>query len=212
MRSIIVNDKQTSFIQDFKKAKANLRGALKDKKNPFFNSNYADLNAVMHVVDEAIKDTDIIYYFGMDFEDNIQCITLVIAHPQQEAQCVSRFQLTGKDDPQGRGSAITYARRYLLSAFFGVKAVDDDGEAAMPRYESPFKNKNERSEWMASTEADIATCSTHQELKDAAKDMAPYMKIMKTDPNDSIIGSSDKDIYDIIKSVYDEKLLEVQNT
>jgi len=38
-----------------------------------------------------------------------------------------------KDDPQGLGSAITYARRYGLSAVAGIAPDDDDAEAAMGR-------------------------------------------------------------------------------
>ncbi len=36
----------------------------------------------------------------------------------------------GKQDPQGHGSAITYARRYALGAMVGVCPEDDDGNAA----------------------------------------------------------------------------------
>jgi hypothetical protein len=35
-----------------------------------------------------------------------------------------------KDDPQGLGSAITYARRYGLSAMVGICPEDDDAEEA----------------------------------------------------------------------------------
>ena len=38
-----------------------------------------------------------------------------------------------KNDPQGYGSAITYARRYGLSALIGITTEDDDAESAMPR-------------------------------------------------------------------------------
>jgi hypothetical protein len=38
-----------------------------------------------------------------------------------------------KNDPQGLGSAITYARRYSLMAIVGIAPDDDDGEAAMGR-------------------------------------------------------------------------------
>jgi len=35
-----------------------------------------------------------------------------------------------KNDPQGYGSALTYARRYSLMATCGIAAEDDDGNAA----------------------------------------------------------------------------------
>lgn len=39
----------------------------------------------------------------------------------------------GKHDPQGAGSAITYAQRYALMASLGLPPLDDDAEGAMPR-------------------------------------------------------------------------------
>jgi hypothetical protein len=41
----------------------------------------------------------------------------------------------GKTDPQGAGSAISYARRYALMAALNMPAVDDDGNAASKRQE-----------------------------------------------------------------------------
>ena len=35
-----------------------------------------------------------------------------------------------KDDPQGRGSALTYMRRYMLASILGLNAEDDDGNKA----------------------------------------------------------------------------------
>jgi hypothetical protein len=35
-----------------------------------------------------------------------------------------------KNDPQGIGSCITYARRYALAAMVGIYQTDDDGNAA----------------------------------------------------------------------------------
>ena len=41
------------------------------------------------------------------------------------------FLPLGKNDPQGAGSAITYARRYALAAFFNLAPEDDDANGAM---------------------------------------------------------------------------------
>ena len=48
-----------------------------------------------------------------------------------------------KDTPQGIGSALTYARRYSLSAIVGIATEDDDGEGAMNR---PVEKKREKVE------------------------------------------------------------------
>jgi len=44
-----------------------------------------------------------------------------------------------KNDPQGIGSCITYARRYSLAAIVGISPEDDDGEASMDRKSSQVK-------------------------------------------------------------------------
>jgi len=49
------------------------------------------------------------------------------------------FPLVCKDpnDPQKLGSAVTYARRYALSAALGITADDDDGQAAAGHTPAP---------------------------------------------------------------------------
>jgi hypothetical protein len=43
-----------------------------------------------------------------------------------------------KNDPQGAGSAITYARRYGLSAILGIHQEDDDANSASGKASKPF--------------------------------------------------------------------------
>jgi hypothetical protein len=48
-----------------------------------------------------------------------------------------------KSDPQGQGSALTYARRYALSAILGIVTdEDDDAESAMNRPNVNGKKSN----------------------------------------------------------------------
>ena len=42
-----------------------------------------------------------------------------------------------KGDAQSMGSAISYARRYALSALVGISQMDDDGEEAMKEERKP---------------------------------------------------------------------------
>jgi len=48
-----------------------------------------------------------------------------------------------KEDPQGLGSAMTYARRYSLMAMVGICPEDDDGESATKREAKPVVKKEE---------------------------------------------------------------------
>lgn len=47
--------------------------------------------------------------------------------------------ISGQYGAQAYGSALTYARRYSLTSFFGMKAEDDDGyRASQPRQKQAF--------------------------------------------------------------------------
>jgi len=65
-----------------------------------------------------------------------------------------------KHDPQGYGSALTYARRYSLMAACGIAPEDDDGNAVTHVVQSSEAT-------IKAILADIAECKTHDELKEA---------------------------------------------
>jgi hypothetical protein len=48
-----------------------------------------------------------------------------------------------KNDPQGMGSAITYARRYSLCAMLGIITEDDDGNAASIHPQKQHKQQHQ---------------------------------------------------------------------
>jgi hypothetical protein len=113
------------------KAFAQIEGAVKGKTNPAFRSKYADLAAVVDAVKPALAE------FGLWFRQvthNVEggvCVETVIHHASGESlSCGQLYVPATKQDAQGYGSALTYARRYSLMAAFGVPAEDDDGNAA----------------------------------------------------------------------------------
>lgn len=135
-----------------------------------------------------------------------------------EDQFISKGWLGIGIDTQDKaaGKAESYAFKMGLLKGFMLETGDDvesdqTTEYERSYYKSPFKDRDDRKEWLASTEADIATCGTSQEWLDAGKKMAPNMLIMKTDEKDKLTNDSDRDWYDVIKKVYDEKKAEVQN-
>lgn len=113
------------------KAQERMEAASKDSANPFFKSKYADLTSVTGAIRDAIKGSGLSYIqTSHDCEDSA-AIETVILH--ESGQWISGGIVrvpVSKGDAQGYGSAITYARRYSLSAVFGVTVEDDDGNAA----------------------------------------------------------------------------------
>jgi hypothetical protein len=109
-----------------------IKPALKDSANPFFKSKYADLNAVWNSCREALGRNGLAVSQTLDMRDNGLCgLTTTLMHIS--GQWISGTQVLNpvKNDPQGVGSATTYARRYGLAAIIGIVAdEDDDGNSA----------------------------------------------------------------------------------
>lgn len=113
------------------KAQAEMEAATKDSSNPFFKSKYADLNAVMGAIKPAIAKYGLAFTQNChDAPDAAKVETIIWHESGEHVSCGVISVPVAKHDAQGYGSALTYARRYSLSAAFGVGAEDDDGNAA----------------------------------------------------------------------------------
>jgi hypothetical protein len=112
------------------KAQAVIEGAKKDSANPFFKSKYADLESVWGVCRPPLTENGLAVV--QTTEPNEHGITLVttLVHTSGQWMRGKLSMRPVKDDPQGLGSCLTYARRYALAALVGVVQVDDDGNDA----------------------------------------------------------------------------------
>lgn len=114
--------------------------AKKESENTFLKkgdgkpARYADLASVMDACKAALNGNGIaILQSPAPAEHGFLALDTVLMH--KSGQWFSgRAQVPlPKNDPQGYGSALTYARRYALAAMVGVCPEDDDAEAAMGR-------------------------------------------------------------------------------
>lgn len=115
----------------FVKAKRAFGPALKDKNNPAFRSKYADLGACIEAVDSALLENGIALI--QETSEDLTGVTIetVLLHESGEMIRGGKLHVpAAKQDPQGYGSALTYARRYSLMATCGIAPEDDDGNAA----------------------------------------------------------------------------------
>jgi len=113
------------------KAKRAFGPALKSKVNPAFRSKYADLAACLEAVDQPCLDNGIVLY-QETFEDasGVTVETVFLHESGELLRCGKLHVPASKQDPQGYGSALSYARRYSLMTACGIAAEDDDGNAA----------------------------------------------------------------------------------
>jgi len=118
----------------FIKAKKAFGPALKDKTNPAFRSKYADLGACLEAVDGALLDNGIALYQETFDDPSGVTVETVLLHASGEVIRSGKLHVPAtKQDAQGYGSALTYARRYSLMAACGIAPEDDDGNAASRR-------------------------------------------------------------------------------
>jgi len=97
----------------------------KKSKNPFFRSEYADLPSILEAIKEPmVKNNLTINHFPVG--DN-RLITRLSHTSGQYFQGMSYMRAV-KDDPQGRGSVITYMMRYAVGAHLGL-SIDKDDDA-----------------------------------------------------------------------------------
>ncbi len=115
---------------------AQIESATKDAVNPAFKaggkvSKYADLTAVIEAIKPALIANDLFFTQRPQPHDHGICVETVVGHISGEEKSLGTlFVPANKNDAQGFGSALTYARRYALVTAFGVPVEDDDGNAA----------------------------------------------------------------------------------
>lgn len=168
----------------FIKAKRQFGPALKDKTNPHFRSKYADLGACIDAVDDALLANGIAMYQETTPDQAGVVVETILLHESGESIRSGKLHVpASRLDPQGFGSALTYARRYSLMAACGIAPEDDDGNAASPA--KPVSSIsgagvkadafNELSEdekaWITDLAEAVTAMVSRGELKDAADEI-----------------------------------------
>jgi hypothetical protein len=115
----------------FVRAQAGFGAALKTSTNPHFKSRYADLSACVEaVIDSLHKNGFALLQKTHECETGVAVETILMHESGEQISGGILRVPASKLDPQGYGSALTYARRYSLMAVCGIAPEDDDGNAA----------------------------------------------------------------------------------
>jgi len=147
--------------------------ALKSSTNPHFKSRYADLAACVEAVIDSLNNNGIaMIQRSYDCNEGIMIETVFVHESGEMLECGILHVPASKQDPQGYGSALTYARRYSLMAACGIAPEDDDGNAASKK---PGMPAGELADWIAAIEA----CTDADNLKDT------YLQAYKAAANDA---------------------------
>lgn len=137
------SDSITKIAAALVKAQATMGNAVKDSKNPFFKSNYADLNAVREACLPALNANGVSVLQPTVHVDGRAYVETVLLHESGEfISSLTEVLCAKQNDPQAHGSGISYARRYGLQSLVNLGSADDDGEGAMGRINSAPPKKN----------------------------------------------------------------------
>jgi hypothetical protein len=121
----------------FVKAQCGFAPALKTSTNPHFKSKYVQLAGCIEAVVDALNAAGIALIQRTSEDSTGVTVETVFIHESGEMlECGKLHVPASKQDPQGYGSALTYARRYSLMAACGIAPEDDDGNAGSRRTEA----------------------------------------------------------------------------
>lgn len=96
-------------------------------------AKYATLDSVLDTITTPLDSEDIMIEQSMTDESSRDTIKVATTLTHISGQWISYLLVmpVAKSDPQGMGSAFTYARRYSLAAALGLSQADDDAQLAV---------------------------------------------------------------------------------
>ena len=116
----------------FIKAQKEFAPALKTSTNPHFKSQYVSLDGCIEAVLDALNNNGIgLIQKTHEMPTGVKVETVLIHESGESLSGGELFLPATKQDAQGFGSALTYARRYSLMATCGIAPEDDDGNLAV---------------------------------------------------------------------------------
>lgn len=96
----------------------------KDATNPFFKKKYASLSNILEAIQIPLSES------GMSFSQlptGSSDLTTILMHADSGEFMMAEYTMeSAKSDPQSKGSALTYQRRYALCAILGLNIEEDD--------------------------------------------------------------------------------------
>lgn len=188
-----MSELQKQACAAFVKAQKGFAPALKQSTNPHFRSKYVDLAGCVEAVIDALNINGLaLQQFSHERDGGVAIETRLIHESGEVIDCGVLFVPATKQDAQGYGSALTYARRYSLMAACGIAPEDDDGNKATKS--APVKLKESDFK-----EFEEVYCIDMDELKD--KFIALYNRATTKDEQKRLTAIKDAKKIEIEKGV-----------
>ena len=121
---------ELSFYDDLIKVQGALESVGKSSLS-HFNKKYANLTDILAVVKPALNNNNFFLTQKVLIKDGSEVLRTEITHKSgQVLDSEAPLNVADRNNPQKYGSAITYMRRYSLTALLGIEEEDDDGQKA----------------------------------------------------------------------------------
>ncbi len=119
-------------VPAFIAAREAMANVKKNAQNPHLKNNYANLEAFLAAIRPALEAHELVIVQSERVEVGNTDLILetCILHKSGQYIAGEMSMPVAKKDAQGKGSSLTYCRRYAISAMFGIAQADDDGNAA----------------------------------------------------------------------------------
>lgn len=217
-----VKNPPVTFAEAFCKLQGEIKPAIKDSVNPHFRSKYADLGAVWEAVKQPLTDHGFSVIQSPDFDGENMFLRTTVLHVSGD-KIEGRYPIRpSKNDPQGVASAITYARRYSISAMLGVIADDDDdGNAASAPAPKPAQQAAPPQDqdvtdgvanWVATQKAAITKAGSLPALYDWLEHIAGSGATITDPATGSVLDRLKRkspDAYGIVVAAWNTRLMEI---
>jgi hypothetical protein len=126
-----INELAAALVQ----TQAMIKGAKKNKENPFHKSDYADLESTWDACREALTKNGLAVSQLLDSTETSEpSLTTILMHTSGQYIMATTKMPLAKGSPQEFGSATSYIRRYSLQSIVGITATDDDAETAEAKH------------------------------------------------------------------------------
>lgn len=120
-------EKTQTLAQALLAAQREMPAVEPDALNPHFKSKFVSLDHLLATVLPVLNRNGVtLVQMPSTGERGEPALTTTLLHESGEQISSQMPLILPKNDPQGQGSALTYARRYALSAALGISAERDD--------------------------------------------------------------------------------------
>ncbi len=137
-----------------------------DSKNPHFKSKYASLAEVIDTVRPVLAKHGLAVIQLPAFRENIGHVlcTRIVHESGEWIEDEMRLNPV-KDDPQGLGSNLTYARRYSLPGVCLIASEDDD-DANAASHPPTVTNAQAKAQCLETINGEIKACTSEKQVRD----------------------------------------------